>query len=140
MIYQSTLLFEDIINLINEKRPQCFHKKSSITYCKKFKECNKILIQDIENTRCLFTPNYMTIDKFMKNQLEIMNDYDLKRNRNLPILLSFVIEKTISIKNEKKIDNLSIYKKIYFLDSWSKSHEQKIIDLKVNILLSIEKN
>ena len=82
----------------------------------------------------------MTIDKFMKNQLEIMNDYDLKRNRNLPILLSFVIEKTISIKNEKKIDNLSIYKKIYFLDSWSKSHEQKIIDLKVNILLSIEKN
>ena len=82
----------------------------------------------------------MTIDKFMKNQLELMNDYDLKRNRNLPILLSFVIEKTISIKNEKKIDNLSIYKKIYFLDSWSKSHEQKIIDLKVNILLSIEKN
>ena len=70
----------------------------------------------------------MTIDKFMKNQLELMNDYDLKINRYLPILLSFVIEKTISIKNEKKIDNLSIYKKIYFLDSWSKSHEQKIID------------
>jgi hypothetical protein len=73
----------------------------------------------------------MSIESFLKNQSEMIFDYEVTQYLNIPKILSKVLETTLNLKNDGNIDNLLFYKKFYFLHSWSHSKEQKVTDIKV---------
>lgn len=82
----------------------------------------------------------MNIDYFLKNQSDIISEFEVTKYQNVPKLLAKVLEATISIKNEGNIDNLLLYKKFYFLHSWSSTKEQKLTQIKVFEKINIATN
>ena len=69
----------------------------------------------------------------MKNQNEFLNEFEIKKYKNIPILLYFVLEKSLLIKKKEKIDNLFFFKKFFLFESLSESKEQRIIEIKVTL-------